>query len=549
MASISPNTNVLGAKNAKHLLRRSSFVYTKSLIDKFSELTPKQALDLLFEDTDLVLKLPYDPLPLDSPDGFWTESPELATLFSNQARKASIVSAWWWYNAVNTTTIKFKISHFLSTRFTVQKSNGAGSATEFYDYLSLLLHYSFGSYKTLAKKITLNNSMLNYLNNSSNSKLAPNENYAREFLELFTIGKGNQIDKGNYTNYTEVDVVQAAKVLTGFKRESDRSFIDKDTGIPKGKNVFSDHDTSSKIFSSAFNNTIISPASDNQSMDAELDDFIEMIFKSKETAKTICRKIYIYFVSSNISEEVENEIIIPLSNDLIQSEYNLEPVVRKLLESTHFYDLDDADGTDEKIGALIKSPLQQLTEICTFLEAKIPNPETEPFSYYISFWNDFVHNSYMRGANMVLFDPQNVAGHPAYYQQPNFDKNWVSASTLIYRYKLGESLIYGENRFEENTKIGAKITFSEVLRYSKVITVVDDPYILTSELCNALFGQETDEERIKYFMNTFLLQGQPPGDWTSLWGFYIEANFNSVVDLRLNSLLTNILRAPETQMF
>lgn len=391
--------------------------------------------------------------------------------------------------------------------------------------------------------------MLNYLNNSSNIKAAPNENYAREFLELFTIGKGNQIDKGNYTNYTEFDIVQAAKVLTGFKRQSDRSKIDFETGIPCGKMVFSDHDSNPKYFSSAFNNTIINPATDSDSMLNELDDFVEMVFNQKETANTICRKIYTYFVSSNITDEVENDIIKPLANDLYESNYEIAPIIRKLLESKHFYDLDDSDSSDEIIGALIKSPVQQLSELCSFLEANIPNPETDAHAFYITFWNKFVHNTYFKGANMLLFDPQNVAGHSAYYQHPNYDKNWISSSTLAYRYKLGESLINGENRFDENKIISAKINLTELLRYTKIISVVDDPYILTSELCNFLFGQEADPDRINYFMNTFLLQGQPPGDWTSLWGFYIEANFNSVVDLRLNALLTNILKAPETQMF
>ncbi len=150
---------------------------------------------------------------------------------------------------------------------------------------------------------------------------------------------------------------------------------------------------------------------------------------------------------------------------------------------------------------------------------------------------------------MILFDPENVAGHPAYYQQPDYDKNWISASSLIARYKIGESLVDSKNRIAGNLDIIAKINLTEVLRYSNVISVVDDPFILTSELCNALFAQEASIERINYFMNTFLLQGQPPGDWTSLWSFYIAANFNSVVDLRLNALITNILKAHEAQMF
>jgi uncharacterized protein (DUF1800 family) len=143
--------------------------------------------------------------------------------------------------------------------------------------------------------MSLDNSMLVYLNNTSNSKSAPNENYAREFLELFTIGKGPQISAGNYTNYTEADIVQAARILTGFRYKSDRSVIDATTGIPKGYNVFSSHDsTSSKVFSSAFGNAAIASATDANGMDAELNAFVDMVFNQQATAKNICRKMYIY---------------------------------------------------------------------------------------------------------------------------------------------------------------------------------------------------------------------------------------------------------------
>ena len=370
MASLDLNTAVLGLKNARHLLRRSSFAYHQDTISQFSVLTPSQAIDILLTDPPLILDLPYDP----SGDGYWTTSPNLPTSFNDQNRKASIVSGWWWYNAIHSTTLKYKLSHFLSTRFTVQKTNGAGSATEFYDYLCLLLFYSYGNYKTLAKKMTLNNSMLNYLNNTSNSKVAPNENYAREFLELFTIGKGAPIAPGNYTNYTEHDIVQAAKVLTGFKRQSDRSILDAVTGIPKGNNLFSDHDTSSKTFSSAFNSTTIQPATDANGMQNELDDFVEMIFNQSATAQTICRKIYTYFVKSEITPEVENDIILPLASELLANGYEIIPVLRKLLTSLHFYDLDDSNSNDEIIGGLLKSPIQQLSELCT----KVLSPSLAP---------------------------------------------------------------------------------------------------------------------------------------------------------------------------
>ena len=281
MASLNQNTNILGIKNAKHLLRRASFVYTKTLIDQYAVLTPNEALNLLLTTNPLSVEFPYDPLPIATPDGFWTESTALATSFTGQARKGAIVSGWWWYNAINSPNLKYKMSHFLSTCFTVETS-GSGTPTEFYDYIRLLLFYSYGNYKTLAKKMTLNNSMLTYLNNTTNTKSSPNENYAREFLELFTILKGEQVAEGDYTNYTEHDVQQAARVLTGFTGTYGgnvrMNYLDKGlttniaghapnpsnagwtyaaTNLPTGLCNIAQHDIGNKTFSAAFGNQTI----------------------------------------------------------------------------------------------------------------------------------------------------------------------------------------------------------------------------------------------------------------------------------------------------
>ncbi len=548
MASLNQNTNVLGIKNAKHLLRRANFVYTKTLVDQYALLTPNQALDLLLMTSPLTVEYPYDPLPTTAPDGFWTESTALATSFANQSRKGGIVGGWWWYNAINSPNLKYKLSHFLSTCFTVETS-GSGTPTEFYDYIRLLLFYAYGNYKTLAIKMTLNNSMLTYLNNTTNSKSSPNENYAREFLELFTIGKGPQIGVGDYTNYTEADIVQAARVLTGFRRVSARNIIDPDTMIPKGYNQFSTHHTSPKTFSPAFNNTVIAAATTDVGMDTELNDFVTMVFNQQATAKNICRKLYIYFVKGTISPEVETDIITPLAQDFYSNGYEIAPIIRKLLESQHFYDLDDSDQTNETIGGIIKSPLQQISEVCTYLQATISNPNTNPYEYYYVFWTLFAYRSFLTGSNMILFDPENVAGHPAYYQAPDFDKNWISASTLIARYRLGESLLDGYNRISGNASIITKINISDVIRNSNIVSVANDPFILTSELCNALFAQEPDQDRINYFMNSYLLQGLANNYWTTAWDDFIATNSNTVVEFRLKLLVKNILRAPESQMF
>jgi uncharacterized protein (DUF1800 family) len=552
MASLNPKTTALGTVFAKHLLRRSSFVYSKTIIDQFSILTPAQALDLLFVDEALKLALPSDPLEEVALKN-WTEVPsstKLPSLFLYQSRKLAIVTGWWWYNAINSPTIKYKISHFLSTRFTIEKSV-CGNPTYFYDHIRLLLFYaSNGNYKELAIKMTLDHAMLVYLNNRSNTKSAPNENYAREFLELFTIGKGPQIAAGNYTTFTEVDVVQAARVLTGFSTQQDRTGIDPTTGIPKGYNNFSLHDTKgSKVFSAAFGSTSIASASSASGMDTELKAFVDMVFNQMATAKNICRKLYQYFVKTTITPEVESDIISPLANDLYANGYNILPVLRRLLASEHFYDLDDSNATNETIGGIIKSPIQQISELVTYLKASIPSPVDNPTEFYINFWNSFVHDTFLISSNMILFDPDNVAGHPAYCQAPDFDKNWISSSTLIAKYRLGESLLDGFNRIKGNANIQAKINISDVIKNKGLISDASDPFVLTSELCNALFAQNPDSDRVKYFMNSFLLQGLANFYWTNAWNSYLTNFNNSVVEPRLKLLVSKISSAPEAQIF
>jgi hypothetical protein len=259
--------------------------------------------------------------------------------------------------------------------------------------------------------------------------------------------------------------------------------------------------------------------------------------------------MYIYFVKTTITPEVETDIITPLANDLYTNGYNILPVLRRLLASEHFYDLDDSNAADETIGGIIKSPIQQISELVTYLRASIPSPVDSPYEFYINFWNSFVHDTFLTGSNMILFDPENVAGHPAYYQAPDFDKTWISSSTLIAKYRLGESLLDGFNRIKGNGNIQAKIYISEVIKNRGLITDASDPFVLTSELCNALFAQVPDADRVNYFMNSFLLQGLAPFYWTNAWNLYRTDFNNSVVEPRLKLLVSKIASAPEAQIF
>lgn len=214
--SLAPFSQVLGLRKAKHLLRRATFNYSKDTLNSIASMTASEAVAFLSENPTDVIAEPFDYLN----DGYWTSSVELPNSFTRQAQKRAYISGWWWYNAINQTTLKHKLSNFLFTSFTVSSGNGAGASTYFYDYVRLLDFYAMGNIKTFAKKITLDNAMLSYLDNTDNNATNPNENYAREFLELFTILKGPQISEGDYTNYTELDVQETAKVFTGFKKKT-----------------------------------------------------------------------------------------------------------------------------------------------------------------------------------------------------------------------------------------------------------------------------------------------------------------------------------------
>ncbi len=541
MASLNPLSSVLDLRKAKHLLRRATFNYTKEQLNTFVGMTASAAVNSLITSTNNILSEPYDPLPASNPDGFWTASSELPNTFTGQGRKRALVSTWWWYNAMHQTSLKHKLSFFLHTCFTVGKDSGVGAATYFFDHLKLLDFYALGNIKSLAKKITLDNGMLDYLDNTQNNKNNPNENYAREYLELFTILKGEQIGEGNYTNYTEDDIQQAAKVFSGFKKRNDRSDIDPDTTIPMGYININQHNTNDKTFSSAFGNQVISGKNTQAGAFEELDDFVEMIFAQPETAKAYCRRLYRFFVKSQWNEEVETDIITPLAQLLLDNNYDILPVITTLLSSEHFYDADDTDATDNIIGSIIKSPLQLVSEVCSMFELNFPNPHSNTLNFYLQ----FIHNTYLKAAGMELFNPDSVAGYPAYYQEPGFDRNWFSSNTLIGRYKLIESLIAGRNTITNRT-INTKIDTVSFVKNK--IENASNVNLLISEIANLLYPESIDTDRINYFKSYLVDDGFPDYYWSGAWSQYLTDSDDSVVRPRLNALIIAMVNAAEFQL-
>ncbi|WP_299677334.1 DUF1800 family protein [uncultured Tenacibaculum sp.] len=543
MNYLDQHSEPLGLRKAKHLLRRTSFDYSKETLQQFASLTPEEAFNLLITSQNNLWPEPYDPRPETAPDGNWTSSTEHPNTFDGHFRKRRIITSWWWYNGMNQNSLIQKMTFFLHTSFTVSKDDGSGFSTNFYDHLLLLEKFALGNLKTLSKKITFDNSMLDFLDNTQNNANNPNENYAREFLELFTILKAEQIGSGDYTNYTELDVQQAAKVFSGIKIQTDRSLIDIDTNIPKGRIDVNRHDKENKTFSHAFDNTTIIGSDTEIGIVQELSDFVEMVFSKEATAISFIRKLYRYFVKSEWNDTIEENVIKPLATELKDGDYEILPILKKLLTSNHFYDLDDTNANDNIIGSIIKSPLQLINEIISFFKMEIPDPATEVEDFY-QFFN-FVHSIYLASGGMLLWSPDSVAGYPAHYQSPDFDRHWFSSNTVLARYKLIESLLTGRNKIRFNNNIRVEINIVDFIDNN-----ITEPLLaneLITELASFLYPEDISDERVAYFAQN-LLEGFPDYYWTDAWLQYKNTGDDTVVKTRLHALIIQMINAPEFQL-
>ena len=541
---LTTSNSILGKKNAKHLLKRACFHYSSEVLDAISIMTATEAMSFLYNHEPDIWTEPYDPLPNNDPHGYWISSNDIPSSIPNQARKRSLVAGWWWYNMINRNSIRDKITFFLHTTFTTSKDDGTGASTYYFDHLKLLEFYSLGSLKELSKKITLDNAMLLYLDNTTNNADNPNENYAREFLELFTIGKGEQVGDGDYTNYTESDVQQAARVFSGFKTKLDRSIIDSDTNLPMGRTNTNQHDNGDKQFSSAFNNYIVTGSETSEGMFEEINQLVNMVFSQQATAVNYVKKIYRFFVKSEWSQETEDTVINDLAEQLILNDFQIYSVIKILLTSTHFYDLNDENSNDEIIGSIVKSPLQLMSEMVSVLNVPVPNPNSNIIGFY-RFWHFLNHNNFLPMAGMGIFSPETVAGYPANYQSPNFDRQWFSSNTLLARYRLIDCLISGRNKLATNGIIGTKLKTKYFVEL--VSSNPSDIYVLVTELSELLYTHTLDDDRINYFVQ-IVLEGYPAYYWYDSWQSYLLSNDDSVVTNRLDSLVTSMVNAAENQL-
>jgi hypothetical protein len=534
---------VLGHRYAAHLLRRTSYRYTKAKVDEMAGQTAAEALASLLQLYPLQLEQPI----YGDNSVTWILPPGSGSVAVDTELRPWLAS-WWANEALHDAGIGHRMTFFLHQYNAVAMP--AAFTTHYFDYLSLLRWGALGNFKMFITKMVTDNCMLKYLDNTENSEANPNENFAREFFELFTIGKGPQAGPGDYTNFTEDDIVAASKVFTGFRFRGQRDEMDADTNIPKGRVNFNFHDDTAKTFSDRFQGTTIAGATNADEMWTELNALVDMTFAQPETAKNFCRRIYRFFVSRHITPEIETDIITGLADTMVANNFEIKPVLEQLLQSQHFFDLDDSDNADEIIGGLIKSPLELSLQAISFYQIPLPDPLTQPQEFF-NFYTRGVLTRMFQYANLPIFFPDDVAGYPGLYQQPDYHRGWFNSSTIVARYKLPEMLLTGTLAFggAVSEPLGIQLNIADWIKNSGNISDATDPYVLVQDLLEYFLPEATDNDRFNYFYNTVFLDQLPPADWTYEWQAYLNTGDDTEVKIPLARLINAIMYSAEYQLF
>ncbi|MDZ4756857.1 MAG: DUF1800 domain-containing protein, partial [Bacteroidota bacterium] len=447
----------------------------------------------------------------------WVNGPDSPN-YTGQRRQS--FKYWWVGQMINQDrNILEKMTLFWHNHFAIEISN-IGSPIWAYQNNLLLRQSALGNFKTLTKAVSIDPAMLKYLNGYLNTHKAPDENYARELQELFTLGKGPN------SQYTEDDVKAAAKVLTGWRINNSTfsSYFDPNK-----------HDTGNKQFSAFYNNTVITGQAGANGAN-EVEDLLTMIFNQTEVSLFICRKLYRWFVYYDIDATTEANVIAPMAQIFRQNNYDIKPVLTALFKSEHFFDAAN-------VGCLIKSPLDFCVGLCRVFNIIFPDASQYATQYYM--WGQIWGASYIQQQDPG--DPPNVAGWPAYYQVPSYHELWINSDTLPKRNQISDLMV------NSGIKKNGFTLIIDCLEAAKTMSDPSNPNTLIDDLCkylHILTLSSTNKSAIKV---STLLSGQSTDSyWTSAWNAFISDPTNKTnkdtVNLRLIPLYKYLMDLSEFQL-
>jgi len=511
------------------------FGASKADVDFFKAMTMNQAVDALLN-VPLAQLTPAPPVknyansvdPTD-PDNAIAAGQTWVNVNTNdgtvEGKRVDSFRSWWMGQILNQDrNILEKMTLMWHNHFSTE-TNVISRAIWCYQNNTVLRKNALGNFKQFVKDVTINTGMLFYQNGYLNTNTAPDENYGRELQELFVVGKGAD----NATQgYAEADVKAAAKVLTGWQINptTNTSFFNT-----------ARHDATNKQFSSFYNNTVITGRTGPTAGDLELTDLVNMLLSINDPSMHICRKLYRWFVYYDIDAATEANVIVPLAQIFRTNNYEIKPVLEALLKSEHFFDVLNQ-------GCLIKSPVDVLVGMCREFGVVFPSPITDYTGAY-DMWQ--LMNTFSFLYQQYIGDPPNVAGWPAYYQQPQYHEIWINSDTLPKRNQVTDQmLLSGFTRNGKNIRIDPTI-------FAKSLPNPGDPNALISDSITYLFRLTLTQASRDQLKKDIVLGGQTNDTyWTNAWTAWI-ANPNdtvnaNIVKTKLRDLYMYLLKLAEYQL-
>ena len=372
----------------QHLLWRAAFGPMAENAESLDTIAPKKMWELLLKTSE---KIPEKfNVAKNFADEYSADGTKMADLQKKELTKEQKkeiqqqsredlkkLNIQWLNTMINSEAqLREKMSLFWHGHFACRINNGFFQQ----ELLQLIRENALGNFKDILRGVSKSAAMIQFLNNQQNKKQHPNENFAREVMELFTMGRGN---------YSENDIKEAARAFTGWGFNIKGEFIFR----------VNQHDDGSK--------TVL-----NKTGNFDGDDIINLLLEQKQTAKFITKKIYKYFVNDTIDEAKAEW----LSNRFYKNNYDLKKLLEDIFTSDWFYD-------EKNIGTRIKSPVELLAGIRRLLPMEMENDQSQLL--------------FQRTLGQILFYPPNVAGWPG-------GKSWIDSSSLMLRLRIPQIITANE---------------------------------------------------------------------------------------------------------
>ena len=340
-------------------------------------MTEREVVDFLFSHTLSDHKLPIsieDPMITRQSFLMMSEEEKMNLRKTDEGQLNNLRDVWIYEMAQNwEQSLQEKMTFFWHTHFACQCKGSNVART----YLETIRKHALGNFKDLTQAIAKEPAMIRFLNNQQNRKDSPNENFARELLELFTMGEGN---------YTEQDIKESARAFTGWSSNLAGNYVFLPGMHDYGKKKFLGYE-------GRFDGN----------------DIIDIILKQKQSAQFISGKVYQFFVN----EQRNESRIAELANVFYDSGYDIRQMMYYLFTADWFY-------SEKNLGEKIKSPVELIVHLVKLFD--------------FHFVHDRALHFLQRALGQVLFNPPNVAGWPS-------GNGWINNATIMLRLNLPAFII------------------------------------------------------------------------------------------------------------